>query len=506
MIGLGIGVAWNNNNNKSSGNNFDADYQAVLNYATTQGYTPPSAPQQIIQNQLVIDLKAGGIWSKLDTFANFATDGSSDFALIDWKRLSLYTAVNSPTFTINEGFTGDGTSSYIDTNFNAFNDGAQYTQDDASRFIYMFNASGTAALDGKAAAGINNMARTSTSFQRINTTSGLTGGSFSFDAVRGMKSIHRTSSTTVELFNDTTQASRTATSATLNNNNQLILRSGASYGGHTISMCANGTSLVAENTAFVNAFNTYLYDINNLDSDYVAVLDRAITLGYTLPTFSQIIKQNQLVIDLKDAGVWDKLDTFAVFATDGSSDFALIDWKRLTQYTAVNSPTFTINQGFKGNGTSSYIDTNFTPSTDGVNYQLDNASRYFYGFDGGIGQRFEGNLDGVNNMRYGIGVGYSNLKINSGADNLMSSSFGYTPDTSMKSIHRTSATDIVLYNAEVGDSRTLTSVDLPTSNQTLFRVATNYVAVGSKMYAMGSSLVTENTDFVTAFDTYLNSL
>jgi hypothetical protein len=230
----------------------------VLNYATTQGYTLPSASQQIIQNQLVIDLKAGGIWNKLDTFANFATDGSSDFALIDWKRLSLYTAVNSPTFTINEGFTGNGTSSYIDTNFNAFNDGVQYTQDDASRGLYMFNSSGTAALDGKAVAGINNMARTSTSFQRINTTSGLTGGSFSFDAVKGMKSIHRTSSTTVELFNDTTQASRTATSATLNNNNQLILRSGASYGGHTISMYANGASLVAENTDFVNAFNTYL--------------------------------------------------------------------------------------------------------------------------------------------------------------------------------------------------------------------------------------------------------
>jgi hypothetical protein len=40
-----------------------------------------------------------GIWSKLDTFSVFATDGDSDFALIDWKRLSDYTAVNSPTFT-----------------------------------------------------------------------------------------------------------------------------------------------------------------------------------------------------------------------------------------------------------------------------------------------------------------------------------------------------------------------------------------------------------------------
>jgi hypothetical protein len=77
----------------------DADYQAVLDYATTQGYTLPSAGQQTLQNQLIVDLKAGGIWSKLDTFAVFATDGDEDFALIDWIRLTQYTAVNSPTFT-----------------------------------------------------------------------------------------------------------------------------------------------------------------------------------------------------------------------------------------------------------------------------------------------------------------------------------------------------------------------------------------------------------------------
>ena len=98
---------------------FDADYQAVLDYATTQGYTLPSAGQQTLQNQLVVDLKDGGIWSKLDTFGVFATDGDSDFALIDWKRLSDYTAINSPTFNINDGYEGNGTSSYINLNFNA---------------------------------------------------------------------------------------------------------------------------------------------------------------------------------------------------------------------------------------------------------------------------------------------------------------------------------------------------------------------------------------------------
>ena len=59
---------------------YDSDYQAVLDYATTQGYTLPSSGQQTLQNQLVADLKDAGVWSKLDTFAVFATDGNEDFA------------------------------------------------------------------------------------------------------------------------------------------------------------------------------------------------------------------------------------------------------------------------------------------------------------------------------------------------------------------------------------------------------------------------------------------
>lgn len=238
---------------------YDSNYLDVLNYATTQGYTLPSLSQRIKQSNLLTALKAGGIWNKLDTFANFATDGSSNFALIDWKRVSLLTAVNSPTFTTNEGFTGNGTSSYIDTNFNSVTQGVNYTQNNASRYLFMFLASGTGSLDGRSVASINNMSRTSSSNQRINqSTTPLVGGSFDFTATKGMKSIHRTNSTNVELFNATTQGSRTATSATMTSSNQFILRSGSAYGAHKISMYANGSSLVSENTAFVNAFDTYL--------------------------------------------------------------------------------------------------------------------------------------------------------------------------------------------------------------------------------------------------------
>ncbi|WP_353076991.1 hypothetical protein [Flavobacterium sp.] len=238
---------------------YEEEYKSILDYATTQGYTLPSTAQRLKQNTLLSSLKTAGVWNKLDTFANFATDGSTQFALIDWKRLTQYTAVLSPTFTTNEGFMGNGTSSYIDTNFNPVTQGVNYTQNNASRYLFMFLASGTGALDGRSTVNINNSLRASSSNQRINQgTTALTGGSFDFTATKGMKSIHRTSSTNVELFNATTQGSRTANSASMTSSNQFILRSGSGYGAHTISFYMNGASMVAENTAIVNAVNTYL--------------------------------------------------------------------------------------------------------------------------------------------------------------------------------------------------------------------------------------------------------
>jgi lysophospholipase L1-like esterase len=122
------------------GNLFDADYQAVLDYATTQGYTLPSAGQQVLQNQMVIDLKSSGVWSKLDTFAKFDVDGDSNFALIDWKRLTQYTAVSNPTFTTNQGFAGNGTSSYINTNYNPFSEAVNFELNNATIGTYIRTA------------------------------------------------------------------------------------------------------------------------------------------------------------------------------------------------------------------------------------------------------------------------------------------------------------------------------------------------------------------------------
>jgi hypothetical protein len=235
----------------------DPDYQAVLDYATTQGYTLPSALQQLLQNQLVVDLKDGGIWSKLDTFGVFATDGDSDFALIDWKRLSQYTAVNSPTFTTNQGFTGDGISAYIDTNFNFTLNGINYTVNDASRYFYLLNAVGANPLDGLDGNIRNRMILGSSTIQRINSGTNSLNSAFTFTLTSEFKSIHRTSFANIELFNAKTKESRIANSAA-GGANQHILRSSILFSAHTVSCYAMGASLVSENDDFVDAFDSYL--------------------------------------------------------------------------------------------------------------------------------------------------------------------------------------------------------------------------------------------------------
>jgi hypothetical protein len=235
---------------------YESEYKAILDYATTNSYTLPSEAQRLKQNTLLSSLKTSGVWTKLDTFANFATDGSTQFALIDWKRLTQYTAILSPTFTTNEGFTGNGTSSYISTNFNPTVGTNNYLQNNASRYIYTLNSVGL--FDGIESFVDNRFTPSITTAQRINQGTGTINSAYSYLSGAGMKSIHRTSSTNVELFSGTTQASRTATSSAITNANQLISRSFTTYSANKVSMYAMGASLVTENTDFVNAYNTYI--------------------------------------------------------------------------------------------------------------------------------------------------------------------------------------------------------------------------------------------------------
>jgi len=248
--------------------------------------------------------------------------------------------------------------------------------------------------------------------------------------------------------------------------------------------------------------------MGGFDADYQAVLTHATSLGYALPSSSQQAKQNKLLVDLKSAGVWNKLDVFYCFANDGGDNFATLNWKSPStrQITKVSTPNFITNQGYQGTGVS-YLSTNFNPTIGTNNYVQDNASRNIYLYAEGVSA--DVGLDGTtsttsNGIRR---ASAANQRINQRTSSL-SSAVDFTATKEMKSIHRTSSTNVECFNGTTQASRTATSAALANSVQFVLR-GPNSTTFGThtiSMYSMGSNLVSENTAYTTAFETYLNSL
>lgn len=121
---------------------FDVD-AAILIAAMT---TPPDATRQALINTTILSLKSKGIWALLDE-CWFLAAATSQAALLGWKRYKNLSAVNSPTFTADRGYAGDGASSYLNTGYVPATNGVQYQQDSASLGSYSRTDSSGAAND-----------------------------------------------------------------------------------------------------------------------------------------------------------------------------------------------------------------------------------------------------------------------------------------------------------------------------------------------------------------------
>lgn len=127
---------------------YDSDYQAVLNYAISQGYTVPIIDYRAVENDWMIAYKASGAFAKDDVLLRFSPYGDENYALIDWKRLITITKVNTTgkPFTRHTGFAAGG--GYFDTLYTPSTDGVNYTLNDASALhISLTDISGTTFID-----------------------------------------------------------------------------------------------------------------------------------------------------------------------------------------------------------------------------------------------------------------------------------------------------------------------------------------------------------------------
>jgi len=260
------------------------------------------------------------------------------------------------------------------------------------------------------------------------------------------------------------------------------------------------TAINASGSGVADSNLIYIYDFN---------YNEVYSSGYgTIPSLAVSKLQNKLLVDLKTAGVWAKLDSLFVFAGDGDLDFARIDWKLLQQGTS-NSTAYSTNQGISADSlTSAYFDTNFNPSVAGTNYTQNNASRYAYVKNFGESPSALTIIDGVsgthrNSIEIGSSVGQ---RINQNVVDL-SNPFGYDTTAKMKSIHRTSATSVTLFNDTTSTTEVAVSHAVSNNNQFIFRSHTIYSDGGTiGLYAMGGSMISENTNFVNAVNTYMNSI
>lgn len=161
---------------------------------------------------------------------------TSEAALKDLVTLSNATAVNSPTFTAFEGYTGNGTSSYINTNWNGRTAGhaVAYTLNSASFGIYFRTTTDKAGFE------VHGVWSTSPdggngSRLQLNRPNGADNNysisinssfnaSASTDRISGMYVGSRTASNVQHLYlNSDTKVNGTATTTKIPNQNVLLL-------------------------------------------------------------------------------------------------------------------------------------------------------------------------------------------------------------------------------------------------------------------------------------------
>ena len=114
MFGVSLGIKVGNSN--ISGGGFDADAQAYFSRVTTAGGTLTTTEKNAV-NQLVIDMKAAGIWTSMK--AVYPMVGASAAACAQNLKSSSFTGTFTSGWTFSSnGATPNGTSAYMDTLMN----------------------------------------------------------------------------------------------------------------------------------------------------------------------------------------------------------------------------------------------------------------------------------------------------------------------------------------------------------------------------------------------------
>ena len=248
----------------------DAATTAWVNAVVAAGGSV-GATQRGYVNTLITSLKAHSLWTIQERIWLHASENIKQ-ATIDIVNLGVATEVSSPSFTASQGYTGNGSSSYLDTGWSS---GSNYTQNSASISAYIRTSR----------AGNNNYA----ALARVDTaTTGtsdmiwpLSGGVFSYDVndgafsnqpantnAQGFWTASRTGASTLALYknsNSTAFGTATTASGSLASNTNFYIgarsnnNSAEWFSTDQIAITTIGAGMSAANVAqFQTDLNAYM--------------------------------------------------------------------------------------------------------------------------------------------------------------------------------------------------------------------------------------------------------
>ncbi|XAI95110.1 hypothetical protein [Microcystis phage Mwe-JY13] len=122
---------------------YDPDAEALFARMAVQ----PNDTRKGLINTLIVSLKSGSVWTKLDFLYVFAAH-DAQAARLNWRQ-NLYNSslVNGPAFTVDRGYAGDGSSSYLNANFNPATAGGVYAQNSAHLGVWSRTDTNAAHFD-----------------------------------------------------------------------------------------------------------------------------------------------------------------------------------------------------------------------------------------------------------------------------------------------------------------------------------------------------------------------
>lgn len=236
----------------------DAATRTLLAAMTTQ----PTRSRKVAIDDMVAALKVGGVWSKLGFLYVFAA-ADSQAALLNWVSPGITaTATSSPTFTVDRGYTGNGSSALINSNY-ANNALANYTQNNCHVGAYVLwggGADGPAIGNGGAASYFSIIRTGGALATRMQNTTETIGAAIDNGPNHVMMS-RSSGATYTPYVNGAAQSSVTQTSAALASQNFSGLRNLTSYASSNVSlraMHAGGALTAGQVTALYNAINAYM--------------------------------------------------------------------------------------------------------------------------------------------------------------------------------------------------------------------------------------------------------